>query len=779
MSGGAALTLAAFVNPLLLGGLGLIGVPILIHLLSRRRYRLVEWGATRFLLEAEKENRRRVRFEQWLLLALRCIAMGLLALLVARPFVQPGLVASLLGGEGTTQRIVVLDDSASLSYRSGTHTDFDNLRAATLRLLSWLHQEGGGDPVSVFLTSQPLEPLIADTRLSDVAFDDLRARIERLAPVSMPARPRRVLAQVAEALAAAGGADSADVYILSDFQRSDGLAASESASSAFEPLRALERPPDRVFLIATEDVARENIAILELKLERPQTTAPLPAVITASIANYTNRPMAELMLQVEIDGAPLPPTPIESIEAGQRRVVSFEAAFPNTGFRVLTVGLGELDAFSADNTRRIAVPVKEALRVLLVNGQPAADPYADEVYRLRTALAPPGQVSSGIQVEVIEPSEIIGVDLQKFDCVLLCNVAPPAEAAVAALERFVRQGGGLAFFLGAEVGAPDEYNRAFYADGAGLLPLPLQTLVDKVAPPQGVGLVRTIDHPVTAIFPAPGAGLSEYVRFRAYYRCREPLAETKSDAPAVVRPAAEVLARYTGGDAAAALVERAVGLGRVLLFTSTVDLAWNDWPRALDGSYLVTSLELVYYAAQREAQAPAFLAGERLAVSLSPDRYEPGALIKSPAFPDEPPVDATPRATSGPDEPLTLDGPPAKRLGIYRAELTQRSGERESRPLCVNLDPRESALTCAGAAELDALLAGIPHEFVRASESFLGGDEKSRRELWKAVLTALFAVLLAEQTLAWWFGRALRGARRPRRAAGRVPAAGYATNRTT
>ena len=91
---------AWFVNPALLGGLGLVALPILIHLLSRRQYRRIEWGAMRFLLEAEKETRRRTRFEQWLLVALRCLAMALLALLVARPFVQPESPPLSRGGGG-------------------------------------------------------------------------------------------------------------------------------------------------------------------------------------------------------------------------------------------------------------------------------------------------------------------------------------------------------------------------------------------------------------------------------------------------------------------------------------------------------------------------------------------------------------------------------------------------------------------------------------------------------------------------------------------------------
>ena len=71
-----------------------MAVPILIHLLARRRFRRICWAAIAFLLEAERRNRRRIRVEQLILLALRCLAVLLLALLVSRPFVQPGSLAA-------------------------------------------------------------------------------------------------------------------------------------------------------------------------------------------------------------------------------------------------------------------------------------------------------------------------------------------------------------------------------------------------------------------------------------------------------------------------------------------------------------------------------------------------------------------------------------------------------------------------------------------------------------------------------------------------------------
>ena len=75
-----------FVTPAFVGaGLLLASIPIIIHLLNRRRFKTVDWAAMTFLLRAMRKNRRRVRFEQWLLLAVRCSVLCLLGLALARP----------------------------------------------------------------------------------------------------------------------------------------------------------------------------------------------------------------------------------------------------------------------------------------------------------------------------------------------------------------------------------------------------------------------------------------------------------------------------------------------------------------------------------------------------------------------------------------------------------------------------------------------------------------------------------------------------------------------
>ena len=77
-----------FANAPLLYGLLAASVPILIHLLNRRKFREIHWAAMRFLLAAIRKNQRRIRIEQWLLLAIRTLIILLVVSAMAKPFLE-------------------------------------------------------------------------------------------------------------------------------------------------------------------------------------------------------------------------------------------------------------------------------------------------------------------------------------------------------------------------------------------------------------------------------------------------------------------------------------------------------------------------------------------------------------------------------------------------------------------------------------------------------------------------------------------------------------------
>src|SRR3954466_1040356 len=103
-----------FLNPLLLWGTLLGLIPIIIHLLNRRRFRRVEWAPMRYLKLTIQRNRRRIQFEQLLLLLVRILLPVLLFFFLARPLLNPTGLEHWLGSGGRSSQVVLIDDSLSM-----------------------------------------------------------------------------------------------------------------------------------------------------------------------------------------------------------------------------------------------------------------------------------------------------------------------------------------------------------------------------------------------------------------------------------------------------------------------------------------------------------------------------------------------------------------------------------------------------------------------------------------------------------------------------------------
>ena len=146
----------SFLHPGILGGLALAGLPILIHILNRRRFKTMDWAAMDFLLKAAVRNRRRVRFENLLLLVLRVALVALLIGMVARPFTRrEDALASLFGSEGAVERVILLDDSHSMHAGQGNRAAFAAAKQLIKGLVTRLHDERSSDRVTLVLASRP------------------------------------------------------------------------------------------------------------------------------------------------------------------------------------------------------------------------------------------------------------------------------------------------------------------------------------------------------------------------------------------------------------------------------------------------------------------------------------------------------------------------------------------------------------------------------------------------------------------------------------------------
>src|SRR5438270_12206112 len=115
----------SFIAPIFLSFLALATVPIIIHLLNRRRFQLVEWAPMKYLKLTIKTNRRRLRIEQLILLALRTLAIIALICAVARPVLSSNGIGRWLGGRTRTSRVIVIDDSMSMGYQVDRRAAFE------------------------------------------------------------------------------------------------------------------------------------------------------------------------------------------------------------------------------------------------------------------------------------------------------------------------------------------------------------------------------------------------------------------------------------------------------------------------------------------------------------------------------------------------------------------------------------------------------------------------------------------------------------------------------
>src|SRR3954465_2672159 len=133
---------AAFISPWFFwAGVVAVSIPIAIHLLNRRRFKTVHWAAMEYLLQAMRKNRRRLKFEQWLLLACRCLLIFLMGLALARPLGCDNPTIAALGGRRTALHVFVIDNSYSMGYevnRPDARTHLDHAKVLARRLLDKL-----------------------------------------------------------------------------------------------------------------------------------------------------------------------------------------------------------------------------------------------------------------------------------------------------------------------------------------------------------------------------------------------------------------------------------------------------------------------------------------------------------------------------------------------------------------------------------------------------------------------------------------------------------------
>src|SRR5487761_542786 len=282
----------SFLTPPLLWGMSLASIPIIIHLLFRRRFRRVERAPMHYLKLSIQRNRRRVRLEQLLLLLLRALLFLLLFFFIARPVIHAAGLGKWLGGSSRTSQVLLLDDSLSMDYREGGRSAWDRAKELAVKLLENI---GPKDRFTLVLASQPKQPLLREVELANP--DDAIQLISELKPSDTFAAWEPVM-QAMDELIISGSYPIREPTLVTDLRRSGWDDTVGPIGSRWTTAR-LEM---RIFDVGSERTA--NVALEDLKQLDRLAMVGNPTHYEAVVYNASERELSSLDGTWTIDGKP-------------------------------------------------------------------------------------------------------------------------------------------------------------------------------------------------------------------------------------------------------------------------------------------------------------------------------------------------------------------------------------------------------------------------------------------------------------------------------------------
>lgn len=733
----------AFLQPFLLWGAALVAVPVAIHLLNRRRYVVRSFAAMEFLRQAFAQRRRRMRMENLLLLLLRCAVVLLAVLAMALPQVGGDSPLALLSG-GRRDLVLVLDRSGSVARRlpGAGSVEARSLELVRRQIASLSDERGDAvtliTPGAAALLPAPIGATPSQALAAlDAGLPSPGGSADMLAAVRLIADRVRPIRQGA-----------LDVVVFTDLQE---LSWREDLGTAFAALFDAGGGSLRVVDLASDLSDSANLGVTSLAVDEPMVLAGQPFTVSAVVANHGAQVRPGVTGTFLLDGQVHRRVTLDPLLPRGSGVASVRLRIDVPGDHHVTFSLEE-DELAFDDRRSLALSVRPALEVLLVDGSFAGNRLERATGWLELALDPG---VSGINGDDFSPTGIhsrvvdlrsfeqVGRELYRYDLIVLADVGALSKSAAETLEQVVASGTPLLVFTGDSV-VPRLWDEQL---------VPLGLLPARVGAPLGDGSGEDGGDYVTLVLSdPPPRELLIFADPRLSVLLQVPVTRWSQLTPL---PGARVLAFFADalGATSPAIVAGDHGLGRLMLVGTSADDSWSLLPRN-PATWLPLVHELV----------ASLVAADPAAVNV-PVGQAPALVVEGR------PARARLEAPDGSIEELVA--PVSKQMG-ERSLLTLPVALREAGPWTLVVDPsdptqqpqrlalaalpeaREGDLSRIDAATLAERLAGV--EFVlgepgesREGELALSGGDGS---LFRALLWMLLAAALGESLLARFVGRA-------------------------
>ena len=715
-------------NPLLIWGTLLGAIPIIIHLLNRRRFRRVEWAPMRYLKLTIQRNRRRIQIEQLLLLLLRIAIPVLLFIFLARPLVNPTGLEDWLGGGGRSSHVLLVDDSLSMGYASGGPPAFNRAREVAGSLINSTRD---GDRCTLVTTSAPADPVfheVEGTRRKELSGDAL------LLPRTETHASWPSVLEAVDGVVQSCTYPTRQLTIVTDLRKAgwDGGVTSVARRWAEQGVHV------RVVDVGADEI--DNVAIESLLPLDRTILAGAESRWEAVIRNASSRVMTGAKAILRVDDRPTELT-LPEIAPRQVAKVPLTVRFPGSGPHDVSLQIPE-DELPGDNRKWAAVPVKDSLLIRLVDGEPSSEPFGSEVDFLAAPLSIGVGDAEAWRVDVVQEDDFLSPRLEPADVLVLANVAAPNPEQAAKLAGLVKGGMGLMIFVGAKLDI-GIYNEYLQRPGERLLPFPLKAQVD--------GEIHGLF--IEPVRPSPIEKLMD-LKTSALDRVTAKLIMAVDESNPVEPEKVRVLARWNDPGRSAAIVERIVGDGRVLLWTTTADRAGNDWP--VEPSFVLAIREAVRGMARPTSLANTVTAGDHPRRVVRSSHQVANPRVTPPGAGEPVNLTAVPLPSKSTDDSgpaVAIDLTDTRRAGLYRVSWDEGPVGSQQDVFAANPDPRESAMDRIEDKDLKALLDPLKVELVSVRGEGVDAFSATGREIWHQLAWALLGLLIFEPILARWVGR--------------------------
>ncbi|HUT32889.1 MAG TPA: BatA domain-containing protein [Planctomycetota bacterium] len=732
-----------FLNVLFLAATATALIPVIIHLVQRRRVQQVVFGSLRFLKKTSHRVVHRRRFEEFLLVLLRALALAILAFAFARPFFERP-VEGQVGGRtalGEEAVLVLVDNSYSMQAEG-------RLERAKQEGLKLLHEADPAAKVGVAAYSSQYDELCPIGSTLPQAEETIRA----IQPTWRGTNLALALRQANQTLTRADRNEAARrIVLIGDFQES-----------------AWKSPGDWTLApgigLSLRNVAQkpvQNVFVGRVAVPRLVVAGGFVEVISATVHNLTDKPLSDALVTFRVNGEEKGSLTV-NLRPGEEAPVRFRHKFTEPGDVVGSIAVRAEDDLPQDNVAYFCIHVTPRVHVLLVNADRAERAVLNDGLFVKAALVPEVEgVVSPFEVREVAPGEMRASDLEGVDVALFLNVSNlPAEVTAGAglespLGRFVAAGGGIGLICGSKV-VPEEFNKTF----GDLAPCTLvRRAMAEGEPPVVINQVD-LRHEIFAEFAQPHTGDFSLAEFTQYFLVSHSLR-------------AEVPARFSNKDAHPVLLERVFeqgAKGKSLLLVTSLDMEWNTL--CLKSVFVPFVHQVTKrLCARRTGSVRNFAVGEEIAHALgSPLHFALGGKALN--------EDVTPKGGAATlrrladqagvvewEKPADVRKSPSgaavsfapEKPGIY--ELAYEGG---SARFAANLDPREPDLR---PLDMKLLLSTVQKGPALEGESAPGAVSvvakatarerlENRQKLWRYLLLAVLVALTGEMFLATRIGRA-------------------------